>query len=96
MLVRALGRDDHMVWQDIVMGVANLLFTYSLANQAYVGFRKKKGFLTLTSSGLTSLGLYIISIAFFTLSLYLSAVASAVNASLWLTLFIQRVVYKKA
>jgi len=85
-----------MVWQDIVMGVANLLFTYSLANQVHVGFRKKKGFLTLTSSGLTSVGLYAISVAFFTLSLYFAAVASAINASLWLTLFIQRIVYKKA
>jgi hypothetical protein len=85
-----------MIWQDIVVSIANLLFTYSTAHQVYYGFRKKKGLLTLTTAGLTSIGLYTIAIAFFTLSLYFSTTIVALNATLWLILFIQRIIYKKA
>jgi len=85
-----------MLWQDIVISIANLMFTYSLIHQVYHGFKKKKGFLTLTASGLTSLGLFALSIAFFTLSLYLSTIISVINALLWLVLFVQRLVFKEA
>lgn len=85
-----------MLWQDIVVAVANLMFTYSLFHQVYYGFKKKKGLLTLTTAGLTFVGLYAIAIAFLTLPLYFSAVVSALNATFWLVLFIQRLVYKKA
>lgn len=84
-----------MIWQDLVISLANLLFAHSLVHQVYYGFKKKKGLLTLTASGLTVLGLYSISIAFFTLSLYFSATISLINATLWLTLFIQRIIYTK-
>lgn len=85
-----------MVWQDIVMAIANLLFTFSLISQVYHGFQRKKGFILLKTSGLTSLGLYAIAISFFTLSLFISAVVATINATLWLTLFIQRIIYPKA
>jgi len=84
-----------MIWQDIVIMVANLVFTYTLIYQAYYGFKKKKGLLTLTTAGLTFVAIYVVTIAFYTLSLYFSAIVSAVNGTLWLILFIQRIVYKK-
>ncbi|MBT3324441.1 hypothetical protein HN681_01980 [archaeon] len=85
-----------MLWQDLVITIANLLFTYSLAHQVYYGFKKKKGLLTLIASGLTFIGLYAIAIAFFTLNLYFSSVVATINATLWLTLFIQRIKYSRA
>ena len=85
-----------MSWQDIVITIANLIFAYSLINQVYYGFKTKKGLLTLTTSGLSFIGLCSISIAFFTLSLYFSALAALITAILWLILFIQRIIYKKA
>ena len=85
-----------MIWQDIVVTIANLLFAYSLVYQVYYGFKKKKGLLTLTTSLLTVIGLYAISIAFFTLALYFSAISTTINGTLWLILLIQRLVYKEA
>ncbi|MBW2992416.1 hypothetical protein KY345_04330 [Candidatus Woesearchaeota archaeon] len=84
-----------MIWQDVIIAVANLMFTYSLIYQVYYGFKKKKGLLTFTTSILTFIGLYAVTIAFITLSLYYSAITAGINATLWLMLFIQRIIYKK-
>ncbi len=84
-----------MVWQDLVIGVANLVFVYSLSYQVYYGFKRKKGLLTLQTSGLNFLSLFIISIAFFTLNLYFSFIAILIGSILWLILFIQRLIYDK-
>ncbi|MBC8435032.1 hypothetical protein H8D91_00845 [archaeon] len=85
-----------MVWQDIIISIANLLFTFSLFSQAYHGFKRKRGFIILRTSGLTSIGLYAISFSFFSLSLFYSAIISGINATLWATLFFQRIIYEKA
>ncbi len=85
-----------MVWQDVVIAMANVLFGYSLAYQVYHGFKEKKGFLTLQASAPTTIGLYAISFAFFTLNLYLSTLVSFFNGTMWLLLFIQRLIFKKA
>ena len=85
-----------MVWQDIIIAIANGLFTFSLFSQVYHGFKKKKGFILLKTSGLTSLGLYALSVSFFTLSLYYSGIICSINATLWATLFFQRIIYGKA
>ena len=87
---------EGMIWQDIVIAVANLMFTFSLVSQVYHGFIEKRGFIILKTSGLTSIGLYAISFTYFSLLLYSSAVISFINASLWAILFFQRIVYKKA
>lgn len=85
-----------MIWQDIVIAVANVLFSYSLINQVWYGYKKKKGLITLVTSGLTSIGLYAVAIALITLELYISGAVSALSATLWLVLFVQRIIYKKA
>jgi len=85
-----------MVWQDIVMFSANLMFTFSLISQVYHGFKTKKGYIILKTSGITSSGLYVMSICFFTLSLYLSSIIAVINATLWATLFFQRLKYPNA
>ncbi|MEK6826995.1 MAG: hypothetical protein AABX99_00745 [Nanoarchaeota archaeon] len=76
-----------MAWQDITIAIANGLFTFSLLSQVFSGFKRKKGVILLRTAGLTSLGLYAISISFFTLSLYLSSVIAFINATLWIILF---------
>lgn len=85
-----------MVWQDIVISLSNLLFTYSLINQVVYGFRKKGGFITFQTSLLTTIGLSALTVAFFTLNLIFSTIVSGTNAILWLTLLIQRVKYGMA
>jgi len=85
-----------IVWQDMVVAGANLLFAYSILTQVVHGFREKKGFILLRTSGPTTLGLYAMAVAFFTIPLFYSASVAAFNATLWLLLFIQRLIYEKA
>jgi hypothetical protein len=84
-----------MVWQDIVISIANILFSISIFIQVHHGFKQKKGVILLKVSGLTSLGLYTMTFAFFTLSLYYSAIVAMINATLWLILFAQRIIYNR-
>ena len=82
-----------MVWQDFVITIANILFSYSLIFQAYKGFKNKKGYLAIQTSIFTTIGLYSMSIAFFTLSLYVSSIVSCISGTFWLILLIQRIKY---
>ena len=84
-----------MIWQDIIIAIANILFGYSLAYQIYVGFKEKKGFLSLQTSLLTAIGLYALAFAYLTLGLIISMIIAAFNATMWLLLLIQRLIYKK-
>ncbi len=85
-----------MLWQDIVIVVANIIFFASLVPQVYYGFKEKKGFITLATSGPIAIGLYAMSISFYTLNLYFSSIVSMMTGTLWLVLFIQRLMYRKA
>lgn len=84
-----------MLWQDLVITAATLVFGASLIPQIYHGFKKKKGFVTLATSGPTFIGLYAITIAFFTLPLFFSSIMSLITGTLWLILFLQGLKYKK-
>ncbi len=83
-----------MVWQDIVIAFANILFGYSLAFQVWKGFKDKRGYLTLQTSFLTTIGLYALAFSFLTLNLIVSTIVATLNGTLWLILFIQGLLYK--
>ena len=83
-----------MVWQDIVIAVSSVLFSYSLAYQVYVGFKHKKGNVALQTSLLTALGNYAIAFALFSLNLIFSTIVAAFNSTMWTILFIQGMLYK--
>ena len=84
-----------MVWQDIIIAIANVLFGYSLVYQVYYGFKKRKGLLALQTSFLTTIGLYALSLAYLSLHFYFSTIVSLFNGTMWLILFIQGLIYKK-
>ena len=84
------------MWQDIVMAIATGLFSYALIPQVYHGFKNKKGYLTLQTSLITTLGIYAIAISFLTLKLYFSPIMNFVSGTLGLLLFIQGVMYQEA
>ena len=84
-----------MIWQDIVTAGANILFGYSLAYQVFRGFKEKKGFLSLQTSLLTTIGLYALAIVYFSLNLYISTLIAAFNATMWLLLLVQRIIFGK-
>ncbi len=82
-----------MVWQDIVLTVVGIIFSVSLIPQIYHGFKEKIGPIKLLTSTPTFIGLYIIAFTYITLSLYFSAAIAFLTGTLWLMLFIQRLVY---
>lgn len=84
-----------MVWQDIVISVVNIVLSASLLPEVYLGFKEKKGFMTLRTSIPTTLGLYTLSLVYYSLNLYFSLLTSLLTATLWLFLLIQRILYKK-
>lgn len=84
-----------MIWQDIVITIASIIFSVALIPQVYYGFRDKVGPIAYSASIPTFIGLYVICFAFWTLSLYSSAVITFSTGTLWLILFIQRVIYHK-
>jgi hypothetical protein len=84
-----------MVWQDIVITSALILFSVSLLPQVYYGFKKKKGYITLKTSVPTFIGLVTIMVAYLSLDLLLSTVMTGAAALMWLVLVVQRLIYKK-
>ena len=84
-----------MIWQDVVLMIANLIFFVSLLAQVRYGHRKKKGLIKLTTSIPTALGIYAICIVYYSLELYLSLVMSILTAGLWTLISYQRILYKK-
>ena len=84
-----------MVWQDIVISISNFLFFISVFNQVIYGFKKKRVSFTINNSAITAIGLFSVSIAFFTLKLYGSAGTTFANATLWTMLLVQAIIYKK-
>lgn len=84
-----------MIWQDIVISIANLFFSLSLVNQVYCGYKEKNGPIKTLTSVPTFLGSYAICYAFWTMQLYYSSALSFVIATLWLLLFVQRIIYDK-
>ncbi len=84
-----------MVWQDIVMMIANSVFAISLIPQVYHGFKEKKGYIRVETSVPTFLGLCAVSFSLYTLHLFFSAASATISVALWLILFIQRIIYQK-
>ncbi|PIN93513.1 hypothetical protein COU61_00840 [Candidatus Pacearchaeota archaeon CG10_big_fil_rev_8_21_14_0_10_35_13] len=84
-----------MIWQDLVITITNLLFTYSLIPQVWEGFKIRKGLLTIQTSIITTIGLYAMSVVFLSLGLTFSFVISLINGTLWLILLLQRLSYGK-
>lgn len=83
-----------MIWQDLVIMFVNIALGYALVPQIIKGLKNRKGYVTLETSVVSSVSLYIMAIAVFTLGLYLSAIITFVDAILWTILLIQKLKYK--
>jgi CHASE2 domain-containing sensor protein len=76
-----------MLWQDIVIAVVSLLFGFILIPQLKDMWRDKS-ILNVYTAGLTTIGLFILAITFFTLNLWISVFAETFSAIIWLLIFI--------
>ncbi len=84
-----------MVWQDIVMGIMNVIFSYALIPQIFHGFKSKKGLIEIQTSLISSIGLFILAFTVLTLKLYFAAGTTFLAGLLWSILLIQKLIYKK-
>jgi len=82
-----------MVWQDIAITIATIVFSCALIPQVYKGFKEKRGVIALQTALLTTLGLYTIAISFAALNLMFSALANTINGTLWAILLLQGVIW---
>lgn len=83
------------MWQDYIITISNILFSYSLVFQVYYGFKRKTTSITITTCSLTLLGLIAMVFCFFSLKLYLSGIFAYISSLLWFLLLVQAVIYKK-
>ena len=75
------------MWQDYAIAIVSLLFGVILLPQLKDTWRGKAT-LNLYSASLTTIGLYILGITFFTLNMWVSVIAEFISGTVWLLLFI--------
>jgi len=83
-----------MVLQDYVITLCLIAFSYALLPQVYQGFKQKKGFINLQTSGITFVGMYAVAAVYLTLGLTFSTVIAFITGTIWFILFVQRIIYK--
>lgn len=84
-----------MIWQDMVIALASIVFVVGLCYQVVRDHTNKKPSVSFPTAITTTLGMYAISISFFTLELLFSAIMAFVTATLWLGITIQSVAYRE-
>ena len=84
-----------MIWQDILISIVTTIFSVALVPQVYYGFKRRTGPIRYYTSVPTFIGLYVIMVVYYTLTLYFAAIVSFFTATLWFLLFLQRVLYSK-
>ncbi len=84
-----------MIWQDILISSMSIVFSVSLIPQIYSGFKEKVGPIKFQTSIPTFIGLYVVSFTYWTLALFFSSVITFITGTVWLILFIQRLMYQK-
>jgi len=85
-----------MIWQDFIITIANILMGYALIPQVFKGFKNKKAHIKFQTGLITTIALYLLSITLFTLNLFFSGAVVLFNATMWLILFIQSIIYKQS
>ncbi len=82
-----------MAWQDITITIIMIAFSYALIPQIIKGFKKRKSLLSLQTALITSIGMFILTITYYTLNLTFSAIMAFITGTLWTTLLIQSKIY---
>jgi hypothetical protein len=77
---------DSYVWQDIVIAVVSILFGFILIPQLRDVWNGKTN-LNLFTASLTTIGLYILAVTFYTMQFWISFTAEIFSGTIWLLLF---------
>ena len=81
--------------QDYILFFTTTLFTISLVVQVFKVYKSKscKDFSWFSVIS-TTIAMYIVCVVFITLKLYFSGIVNFINASLWLILFIAKIIFR--
>lgn len=82
------------MWQDLVISGASFVFGAALIPQVWRGFKNKEGSISPWTSAPTFIALYVMTVAYISLGLTLSTIVLFTTATLWLTLFVQWVLFR--
>ena len=82
------------MWQDYVIAIVSVLFGFILIPQLKDVWHGKT-ILNIYTAGLTTIGLYVLGITFFTLDMWISFGAEFFSGTIWLLLFVLSVRNKK-
>ena len=82
-----------MVWQDIIVAIANVVFIYAMIPQVTYGFKTKKGLISIQFSLLNILAMIGLGIVYFSFNLIFSVFLNIILIILWLILLFQRISY---
>jgi hypothetical protein len=78
---------ESFAWQDIVIAVVSILFGFILIPQLKDVWKGKTS-LNLFTASLTTIGLYILAVTFFTMQFWISFIAEIFSGTIWLLLFV--------
>ena len=84
-----------VMWQDLVVSSANLVFIVSLTIQIMYGYKRKLALISEGTSIPIFIALYAMSLSFLTISLYLSSAMMFISGSSWVVLLVQSMIYKE-
>lgn len=74
------------MWQDIIIALVGLSFGFMLFPQLRDVIHGKS--VNVYTAGLTTVGLYILAITFFTLDMLITVIAEIFSGTVWLLLFL--------
>ncbi|RLF35008.1 MAG: hypothetical protein DRM99_05470 [Thermoplasmata archaeon] len=83
--IQLFGENYH--WQDIVIAIISILFGFILLPQLKDVWHGKTT-LNIYTASLTTIGLYILAITFFTMEYWVSFTAEIFSGTVWLLLFV--------
>jgi hypothetical protein len=78
---------ENYAWQDIVIAVVSILFGFILLPQLK-DVLHGKSILNLYTASLTTIGLYVLAITFYTMQFWISFTAEIFSGTIWLLLFV--------
>ena len=74
-------------WQDIVIAVIGLLFGFFLIPQLRDVWKKGE-ILNIYTAALTTLGLFVLAVTFFTMKFWVTFIADLFSGTIWFLLFL--------
>jgi hypothetical protein len=81
------------MWQDIVIAIVGLSFGFMLLPQLRDVIGGKS--INILTAGLTTAGLYIMAVTFYTLEMWITVFAEIFSGTVWLLLFVYSIKNKR-